>query len=162
MATLLQQAGYVTGAFGKWGLGMVGTTGAPDRKGFDQFFGYNCQRQSHRYYPTHLWDNDKKVILEGNDLQHKVHYAPELIQEKALAFIEANQAKPFFLFIPVVLPHAELQGPDDEWFKMYDGKFLKRPIKATTMARKAPLQGMPPSISHMPPMRAWFRGWMLT
>ncbi|WP_423736929.1 arylsulfatase [Chitinophaga caseinilytica] len=141
MATLLQQAGYVTGAFGKWGLGMVGTTGAPDRKGFDKFYGYNCQRQSHRYYPTHLWDNDKKVVLEGNDLTKKVHYAPELIQQQALAFIDENKNKPFFLFIPVVLPHAELQGPEDEWFKMYDGKFEETPHKGNGYGPGATIAG---------------------
>lgn len=126
-AQLLRQAGYVTGAFGKWGLGMVGTSGEPSKKGFDSFYGYNCQRQSHRYYPTHLWDNDKKVVLEGNDLQHKVVYAPELIQEKTLAFIDKNKNKPFFLFVPTVLPHAELQGPEDEFFKMYHGKMVEKP-----------------------------------
>ncbi len=141
MASLLQQAGYTTGAFGKWGLGMVGTTGAPDRKGFDKFFGYNCQRQSHRYYPTHLWDNDQKVVLEGNDLTNKVHYAPALIQQKALDFIDENKGKPFFLFIPVVLPHAELQGPDDEWFKMYDGKFPETPHKGNGYGPGATVPG---------------------
>ncbi len=122
-AQLLQQAGYRTGAFGKWGLGMVGTSGAPDQKGFDQFFGYNCQRQSHRYYPTHLWDNDRKVILEGNGLRYKTTYAPQLIQEKALEFIEESKGAPFFLFIPTVLPHAELQGPDDVHYRQYRGAF---------------------------------------
>lgn len=141
MATLLQQAGYVTGAFGKWGLGMVGTSGAPDRKGFDRFFGYNCQRQSHRYYPTHLWNNDQKVVLEGNDLAHKAQYAPALIQQQALAFIEENRAKPFFLFIPVVLPHAELQGPEDEWFRMYDGKFPETPHKGNGYGPGATIAG---------------------
>ena len=105
-ALLLQKAGYTTGAFGKWGLGMVGTSGDPAKKGFDQFFGYNCQRQSHRYYPTHLWENHKKVILEGNDLQHKAVYAPDLIQKKTLSFLEDNKDKPFFLFVPTVLPHS--------------------------------------------------------
>lgn len=107
---LLQKAGYATGAFGKWGLGMVGTTGAPDQKGFDEFYGYNCQRQSHRYFPTHLWHNDQRVELEGNDLKNKVHYAPALIQEQTLRFIDAHKDEPFFLFIPTVLPHAELSG----------------------------------------------------
>ncbi len=141
MATLLRQAGYVTGAFGKWGLGMAGTTGAPDRKGFDRFYGYNCQRQSHRYYPTHLWDNDKKVVLEENDLTKKVHYAPELIQQQALAFIEEHKNKPFFLFIPVVLPHAELQGPEDEWYKMYDGRFTETPHKGNGYGPGAAIAG---------------------
>ena len=40
---LFQKAGYSTGAMGKWGLGPVGSTGDPSRKGFDLFFGYNCQ-----------------------------------------------------------------------------------------------------------------------
>lgn len=129
LAQLLKAAGYATGAFGKWGLGMVGTSGAPDRKGFDKFFGYNCQRQSHRYYPTHLWNNDQKVILEGNDLAHKAKYAPELIQEQALAFIDENKNRPFFLFIPTVLPHAELQGPEDEFYRMYASSFEEKSHK---------------------------------
>ncbi|RPE13516.1 arylsulfatase [Chitinophaga lutea] len=127
LAQLLKAAGYATGAFGKWGLGMVGTSGAPDRKGFDTFFGYNCQRQSHRYYPTHLWSNEQKIILEGNDLTHKAEYAPELIQEQALAFIDKNKNKPFFLFIPTVLPHAELQGPEDEFYRQYENSFEEKP-----------------------------------
>ncbi|RQP15244.1 MAG: arylsulfatase [Parapedobacter sp.] len=126
-AQLLQQGGYRTGAFGKWGLGMVGTSGAPDKKGFDRFYGYNCQRQSHRYYPTHLWDNDRKVVLEGNGLVHKTTYAPKLIQQRALAFMEENRKTPFFLFMPTVLPHAELQGPDDEYYRWYRGRFEERP-----------------------------------
>ncbi|MEO6684854.1 MAG: sulfatase-like hydrolase/transferase [Dyadobacter sp.] len=98
---MLKKAGYVTGAFGKWGLGMVGTSDNAAKKGFDQFFRYDCQRQSYRYYPAHLWDNDKKVILYGNDLKHKAVYAPKLIQQKTLAFIDKH--KPFFLFVPTVL-----------------------------------------------------------
>lgn len=113
-AQLLQRAGYVTGAFGKWGLDMVGSSGDPNQKGFDEFFGYNCQRQSHRYYPTHLWHNSEKVVLEGNNLTNKARYAPDTIQQQTLAFIEVNKDKPFFLFIPIVLPHAELQGPEDD------------------------------------------------
>jgi len=128
-AQLLQKAGYVTGAFGKWGLGMVGTAGDPNRKGFDEFFGYNCQRQSHRYYPTHLWHNANRIVLEGNDLTQKIHYAPAIIQEKTLAFIEQHRNKPFFLFMPIVLPHAELQGPEDEYYRLYDGAFEETPHK---------------------------------
>lgn len=123
----LQQNGYITGAFGKWGLGMVGTSGDPNRKGFDTFYGYNCQRQSHRYYPTHLWHNDKRIILTGNDLSNKVHYAPIIIQEQTLKFIDDNKNKPFFLFVPTVLPHAELAGPDDEYYKMYENAFVETP-----------------------------------
>lgn len=128
-ARMLQQAGYVTGAFGKWGLGMVGTSGAPDKKGFDVFYGYNCQRQSHRYYPTHLWSNNTRIDLEGNDLKQKKVYAPELIQQQTLAFIENNRSKPFFLFVPSILPHAELSGPDDQYYKQYENVFPETPHK---------------------------------
>jgi arylsulfatase A-like enzyme len=140
-AQLLREAGYVTGAFGKWGLGMVGTSGEPAKKGFDQFFGYNCQRQSHRYYPTHLWENDKKVVLDGNDLQHKAVYAPELIQQKTLAFLDQNKDRPFFLFVPTVLPHAELQGPDDQFLKMYKGKLAEKPFKGNDYGPEGTIAG---------------------
>ena len=140
-AQLLQKSGYVTGAFGKWGLGMVGTSGEPAKKGFDQFFGYNCQRQSHRYYPTHLWENDKKVNLEGNDLKHKTVYAPNVIQKKTLSFLDNNKDKPFFLFIPTVLPHAELQGPDDRFLKMYKGKLKEKPFKGDDYGPDATVPG---------------------
>src|SRR5690606_2634505 len=137
----LQQNGYVTGAFGKWGLGMVGTSGDPNLKGFDTFYGYNCQRQSHRYYPTHLWHNDNRVILAGNNLTDKVHYAPTLIQEQTLKFIDDNKEKPFFLFVPTVLPHAELAGPDDEYFEMYENAFVETPHKGQDYGPNATIGG---------------------
>ena len=140
-ARLLQQAGYVTGAFGKWGLGMVGSTGDPNSKGFDEFFGYNCQRQSHRYYPTHLWHNSERVILDGNDLSQKVHYAPAIIHHKTLAFIENHKDTSFFLFIPTVLPHAELQGPDDEYYRQYENAFDETPHRGNDYGGEATVAG---------------------
>ncbi|MCA5005518.1 arylsulfatase [Sphingobacterium bovistauri] len=137
----LQKAGYTTGAFGKWGLGMVGTSGDPNLKGFDTFFGYNCQRQSHRYYPTHLWHNSDRVELKGNDLSNKELYAPTLIQGHTLQFIEENKDKPFFLFVPTVLPHAELAGPDDEYFKMYENAFVENPHKGEDYGKNATIAG---------------------
>lgn len=140
-AQLLQDAGYVTGAFGKWGLGMVGTHGAPDRKGFDTFFGFNCQRQSHRYYPSHLWHNDERVALEGNDLANKVMYAPEVIQQQALKFMEAHRDSPFFLYVPTVLPHAELQGPADQHYYLYESSFIETPYKGEDYGPEASIGG---------------------
>lgn len=128
-AQLLQNSGYTTGAFGKWGLGMVGTTGDPNKKGFDQFFGYNCQRQSHSYYPDHLWNNSERIELTGNTNSSRLYYAPELIQQKTLSFIRNNKDKPFFLFVPTVLPHAGLQGPEDQYYKMYENLFPEKPFK---------------------------------
>jgi arylsulfatase A len=69
VAEVLKKAGYTTGAFGKWGLGPVGSYGDPNKQGFDQFYGYNCQSLAHRYYPDHLWDNQKKVVLEANQIK---------------------------------------------------------------------------------------------
>ncbi|OOG75386.1 arylsulfatase [Algoriphagus sp. A40] len=123
LSKIFQDAGYVTGAFGKWGLGMNGTTGQPSNQGFDSFYGYLCQRYAHRYFPAYLWENQEKVELPGNDWTNKVTYAPDLIQEKTLEFIEGNQSKPFFLFMPIVMPHAELVVPDDEIFQKYRTKF---------------------------------------
>lgn len=123
-AMQLKDAGYTTGAFGKWGLGMVGTSGDPNRKGFDNFYGYNCQRQAHTYYPTHLWDNQEKVEFKDQNV-----YAADLIQEKTLAFIDENKDNPFFLFVPTVLPHAELAGPQDSLYRIYENQFEETPFK---------------------------------
>ncbi|MFD2200389.1 arylsulfatase [Shivajiella indica] len=120
---LFKQAGYATGAFGKWGLGFIGTTGDPNNQGFDQFFGYNCQRIAHRYYPEYLWDNHEKVFLEGNDWNQKSTYAPEVIHKESLKFIEDNALNPFFMFVPMVMPHAELAAPDGDLLDHYRKKF---------------------------------------
>ena len=131
IAEVLKKAGYATGAFGKWGLGPVGSEGEPNKQGFDQFYGYNCQSLAHRYYPNHLWNNDKKVILEANqNLLYNKEYAPDLIQKQALEFVDAqNKEKPFFLFLPYILPHAELLVPEDSIFQYYKGKFAEKPYK---------------------------------
>jgi arylsulfatase A-like enzyme len=123
LAKIFKQAGYATGAFGKWGLGMNETSGDPLNQGFEEFYGYLCQRYAHRYYPAYLWQNGTQVNMQGNDWTQKVTYAPDLIQEQSLAFIEKNRDNPFFLFMPIVTPHAELAAPDDEIFQKYRAKF---------------------------------------
>jgi arylsulfatase A-like enzyme len=128
LAEWLKQAGYVTGAFGKWGLGYPGSEGDPVKQGFDYFFGYNCQRYAHRYYPEYLWENTEKYYLEGNDWSHTVTYAPDVIQEKTLEFIKANKDRNFFAYVPIVIPHAELIVPDDEIFSTYLGVYPEEPF----------------------------------
>ena len=123
LAEMLKEAGYVTGAFGKWGLGFVDTEGAPHRQGFDRFYGYNCQRLAHNYYPAHLWNNEEKIILEANSGLAKETYAPELIHREALEFLNANRDTTFFLFYPMILPHAELVAPE-AYMARFRGKFL--------------------------------------
>lgn len=119
IAKMLKQAGYITGAFGKWGLGYPGSEGDPNNQGFDEFYGYNCQRMSHNYYPYHLWHNQTKVILDGNLGTNNGQYAQDLIHQQAIRFIQDNKNNTFFAFLPYVLPHAELISPDDSIFAEY-------------------------------------------
>lgn len=124
-ANVLQQNGYATAAFGKWGLGYITTSGDPNKKGFDKFYGYNCQALAHNYYPDHLWNNHDKIEF-ANNLEKKETYAAALIQEQALQFIQqVNQ--PFFLYLPYTLPHAELIVPHDSLYHHYIKKFNEQP-----------------------------------
>jgi arylsulfatase A-like enzyme len=122
LAEVLKEAGYVTGAFGKWGLGFPGSEGDPNKQGFDEFFGYNCQRMGHNYYPYHLWHNQEKIMLPGNEGNKTEEYGPEVIQKQALKFMEENKDKPFFMYYPSIIPHAELFAPE-EYMAKYRGKF---------------------------------------
>ena len=110
---LFQRAGYVTGAFGKWGLGRVGTTGDPQKQGFDHFFGYICQRQAHTYYPNHLWRDGQIFWIEENKDGAEKVYSHDLIVEEALKFLGTNKDRPFFLYVPFTIPHVALQVPED-------------------------------------------------
>lgn len=123
LAALLKQKGYTTGAFGKWGLGYPGSEGDPMKQDFDTFYGYNCQRLGHNYYPYHLWDNTNKVMLKENEGFKKGQYAPQLIHERAISFIEEHKEGPFFLYYPSIIPHAELTAPA-AYMEKYLGKFL--------------------------------------
>jgi arylsulfatase A len=119
---VLKAAGYVSGVFGKWGLGYPGSEGEPLRQGFDRFYGYNCQRLGHHYYPHHLWDDTRKVILERNAGTARGDYAPELIHRETLAFLERNRDRPFFLYVASVIPHAELVAPE-AYLARHRGKY---------------------------------------
>ncbi len=123
LAEMLKQNGYVTGAFGKWGLGSPGSNGDPNMQGFDEFYGYNCQTLAHNYYPSHLWYNQKKQMLEENTGDKLSTYAPELIHRKALQFIAKNKDNPFFMYYPTTIPHAELLLPE-KYIEKFRGEYL--------------------------------------
>lgn len=142
LATVLKQAGYKTGAFGKWGLGGPGSEGLPTKQGFDEFLGYLDQKQAHNYYPTHLWHGTTKLAERWFALDNppiNVHprfnrkerwkkvdaqkrykdymgneYAPDPIAKRTLEFIREHKNDPFFLYLAYVAPHAALQVPDSE------------------------------------------------
>lgn len=112
---LLQKAGYVTGAFGKWGLGAPSSASDP-AKHFDLFFGYNCQREAHTYYPKHLWRNYERVAMDGET------HSADVIMKESLDFIRTNKDKPFFVFLPVTIPHAAMHATE-EYLAPFRDKF---------------------------------------
>jgi arylsulfatase A len=122
IAEILKLKGYVTGAFGKWGLGYIDTEGDPNQQGFDEFFGYNCQSLAHNYYPDHLWHNHEMLHLTENENGKTGSYSPDLIQKAALEFLESNKGKPFFLYYPTIIPHAELFAKEN-YINKFRGKF---------------------------------------
>ncbi|MHC4168916.1 MAG: sulfatase-like hydrolase/transferase [Planctomycetota bacterium] len=129
IAGLLKKQGYVTGAFGKWGLGEVGSTGDPLNQGFDRFFGYNCQRHAHNLFPNYLVDDAGKVTLEGNTRGLTGEkYGPQMIADQMLEFIRDNRNRRFFVYYPSVLPHLALQAPQED-IDRYKGRWPETPYE---------------------------------
>ncbi len=113
VARLLRDQGYATACIGKWGMGMFDTPGSPLRVGFEHFFGYNCQRHAHSYFPTYLYRDDQRFTLEGNDGKGiGKAYAQNLIADETLRWVTANKDRPFFLFYSVTLPHGRFEIDD--------------------------------------------------
>jgi arylsulfatase A len=123
IAGMLKTRDYVTGAFGKWGLGYIESEGDPNLQGFDEFYGYNCQSLAHNYYPDHLWHNHEKIILHDNDSSKTGAYSADLIHKAALEFLEKNRNNHFFLFYPTTIPHAELFAKE-QYMEQFRGKFM--------------------------------------
>ena len=134
LAERLSARGYTCGAFGKWGLGYPGSEGDPLEQGFQRFFGYNCQRHAHSYYPDYLWDDDRRLPLDNrppvpghaelagdadpaDPSSYKAFqgtdYASDRIADQALSFIRENSDRPFFLYYPTIVPHLALHVPSD-------------------------------------------------
>lgn len=126
VAEILKQAGYATGIIGKWGLGEPGTTGVPNRKGFDEWFGYLNQHHAHNYYPDYLWKNEERLPIAGNVVKDNVasvraQYSIDLFTREALSFLDRHKEQPFFLYLAYTLPHANneagkngMEVPSDE------------------------------------------------
>jgi arylsulfatase A-like enzyme len=142
IGSLLQQAGYKTGIVGKWGLGGPLTESIPNKQGFDFFYGYNCQRQAHTYFPPHLWKNTEKVLLNNKMVLPRIplpadadpydensygdfwltDYSSELMQIELINFIKENKDQPFFMYYANPIPHNPLQAPK-KWVDYYVEKF---------------------------------------
>ena len=142
IANKLKDAGYTTGMVGKWGLGAPDTESLPNNFGFDYFYGFNCQRQAHTYYPVHLYENKYKVHLDNDTIAPgtKLHkdadpykeasyasytlkeYAPEKMYHKISEFVTANKERSFFMYWADPIPHVALQAPK-RWVDYYVEKF---------------------------------------
>ncbi len=122
VAEALQKRDYVSGCFGEWGLGDIGTEGVPWRQGFNEFFGYLHQVHAHQHYPAFLYENESKFPLPGNENGGRETYAHDVIAGRALDFIERHRDQPFFCYVPFSLPHLELLAPEDSMAE-YRGQF---------------------------------------
>ncbi len=142
LGKVLQSAGYTTAIVGKWGLGAPLSEGIPNKQGFDFFYGYNCQRQAHTYFPKHLWKNQEKVWLDNKLVVPRIplpegadpyesesyadfwlqEYAPDLMFNEISSFVENNKEQPFFLYWATPIPHVPIQAPK-RWVDYYVKKF---------------------------------------
>ncbi len=121
VAEVLKGAGYATAAIGKWGLGEPETTGLPNRQGFDEWFGFLNQAHAHRHTTDHLWRNGEKVAID-----REKDYTQDLFAKAAVDFVRRNRDRPFFLYLALTVPHAELAVPEDS-FREWAGKFPEKP-----------------------------------
>jgi arylsulfatase A-like enzyme len=126
VAEVLKSAGYTTGVMGKWGLGEPGTTGIPNRQGFDEWMGFLNQQHAHGFYPEYIWEDNEMVSLDGNLGGHQREWIHDRFTQFALEFIHKNQRSPFFLYAAYTIPHGryEIKSPEP-----YSGKPWPRDIK---------------------------------
>jgi len=142
IAEHLKSVGYSTGMVGKWGLGAPLTESIPNKQGFDFFYGYNCQRQAHTYYPLHLYENESRVYLENDTVAPRQklpigadpndpdsyamfnldEYASTLMFDKMINYVDTIGSDPFFLYWASPIPHLPLQAPE-KWVEHYKEKF---------------------------------------
>lgn len=114
IAQVLKDKGYATGAFGKWGLGTEGSEATPNKKGFDSFVGFIDQEDAHNHYPAFLYRNEDKFTIPENQNGNCGVYANDIFTEETKKFITDNKDKPFFVYLPYTIPHAELLVPDED------------------------------------------------
>lgn len=129
VAEVLKSAGYATAISGKWGLGEPGTSGVPNRQGFDRFLGYLNNDLAEFHHPEKIWKNETELMLPGNANGRRGHYSTDFLTDEAVAFISEQRARPFFLYLAYIAPHAQLDAPDAAVAE-YLGKFPEPTVTA--------------------------------
>lgn len=151
IAEVLKTHGYATAAYGKWGLGYEGSTGDPLKQGFDDFGGYLCQAHAHNHYPRFLWKSGKQVPMPGNDRTlHGEQYSQDYFIQWGKTFIRENRDQPFFLYLPIAIPHLSIQVPEDS-LAQYQGKVPEAPYehRSAYLEHPYPRAGYAAMISHV-------------
>ncbi len=150
VAELLKQRGYATGAFGKWGLGHFGTSGDPNTQGFDLFYGFNCQVHAHNHYPTFLWRNRVKEVQLGNDRTLTgATYSQDQFVHEACEFIAANASGPFFVYLPMAVPHLSIQVPEESLKPYLESIAEAEYVHKGYLRHPHPRAGYAAMVSHM-------------
>lgn len=130
LARALKSRGYATGGFGKWGAGGRGSTGVPEKHGFDVFYGYYDQVHAHSFFPAYLIRNSEEVVLPGNQGGRSGEtYSHYSIMEEAFSFIRENRDRPFFCYLPITPPHGMYDIPSDDpaWDRYQHADWMQSP-----------------------------------
>ena len=107
IAKMLKQAGYATGAFGKWHLGYDDEFN-PLHHGFDEYFGVLL---GHADYYRHIYYDGTYALRDGLEIAKRDGYFTDLVNERAAAFVRKHAKEPFFLYVPHLAVHAPFQPP---------------------------------------------------
>jgi len=133
IAEALKARGYETALFGKWHHGAPRVKGGeyvhPMDQGFDRFFGFTDAVHAWEKFPTELWDGRARKPSEG--------HADDLFTDRAVGFITEKRDKPFFVYLPLISAHFNIEAPEDEvalHVKAFPDDDPKRPIRATYAA----------------------------
>ena len=110
MPELFKQRGYATAIHGKWHLGTAGMF-HPMKHGFDEFWGIPYSNDNSKYHPSlaaempplPLYDDEKVAETDPDQSQFT-----RRITEKSVSFIRRNEKKPFFLYVPHIMPHVPI------------------------------------------------------
>lgn len=119
LAEALAEAGYVSGAYGKWHLGRFPPY-LPTSHGFEEFWGLGSGDGDHH---SHIDRSGRKDWWHNEQTEMEEGYSVDLITNHSIDFIERNKDRPFFLYVPHLAIHFPWQGPGDEGYRAEGGDY---------------------------------------